>query len=34
LADQRNDVELKKDGRYTGPRIQFNSSETKKDLRW
>lgn len=34
LADQRNDVELKKDGRYVGPRIQFNSSETKKDLRW
>ena len=34
LPDQRNDVECKKDGRYTGPRIQFNTSETRKDLRW
>ncbi len=34
LADQRNDVELRKDGRLVGPRIQFNSSETRKDLRW
>lgn len=34
LDDQRNDVECRKDGRYTGPRIQFNSSETRKDLRW
>ena len=34
LADQRNDVELRKDGRLSGPRIQFNSSETRKDLRW
>lgn len=34
LADQRNDVELKKDGRYIGPRIQFNSLETRKPLLW
>lgn len=34
FTDQRNDVELKKNGRFTGPRIQFNSSETRKDLRW
>ena len=34
LSGQRNDVELKKDGRSTGPRIQFNTSETRKDLRW
>jgi len=34
LDDQRNDVELKKDGKLLGPRIQFNSSETRKDLRW
>jgi hypothetical protein len=34
LPDQRNDVELKKDGKFTGPRIQFNTSETRKDLRW
>lgn len=34
LPDQRNDVELRRDGKLTGPRIQFNSSETKKDLRW
>lgn len=34
LPDQRNDVELKKDGKFLGPRIQFNTSETRKDLRW
>ena len=34
LPDQRNDVELKKDGRLLGPRIQFNTSETRKPLRW
>lgn len=34
LPDQRNDVELKKDGKLLGPRIQFNTSETRKDLRW
>jgi hypothetical protein len=34
LPDQRNDVELRKDGKLTGPRIQFNTSETRKDLRW
>lgn len=34
LPDQRNDVELKKDGKLLGPRIQFNSSETRRDLRW
>lgn len=34
LPDQRNDVELKRDGKLIGPRIQFNASETRKDLRW
>jgi hypothetical protein len=34
LSDQRNDVELKRDGKLLGPRIQFNSSETRKALRW
>lgn len=34
FPDQRNDVELKRDGKWSGPRIQFNSSETRKDLRW
>lgn len=34
LSDQRNDVELRRDGRLVGPRIQFNSSETRRDLRW
>lgn len=34
FADQRNDVELKKDGKLLGPRIQFNTSEIRKDLRW
>jgi len=34
LPDQRNDVELKRDGKLLGPRIQFNTSETRKDLRW
>jgi hypothetical protein len=34
LSDQRNDVELKRDGKLVGPRIQFNSSETRKALRW
>lgn len=31
---QRNDVELKRDGKRLGPRIQFNTSETRKALRW
>ena len=34
LPDQRNDVELKRDGKLLGPRIQFNTSETSKPLRW
>lgn len=34
LDDQRNDVELKRDGKLTGPRIQFNTSEIRKALRW
>jgi hypothetical protein len=34
LSDQRNDVELKRDGKLLGPRIQFNSSEIRKALRW
>jgi hypothetical protein len=34
LPDQRNDVELRKDGKLAGPRIQFNTSETRKELRW
>jgi hypothetical protein len=34
IADQRNDVELKRDGKLLGPRIQFNSLETERDLRW
>jgi hypothetical protein len=34
IADQRNDVELKRDGKLIGPRIQFNSLETERDLRW
>ncbi|MBI2687274.1 MAG: hypothetical protein HYX27_13225 [Acidobacteria bacterium] len=34
IAGQRNDVELKKDGKLLGPRIQFNTSEIRKDLRW
>ena len=34
LPDQRNDVELKKDGNLIGPRIQFNTSETGKALPW
>ncbi|MFN0100572.1 MAG: DUF6702 family protein [Bryobacteraceae bacterium] len=34
LPDQRNDVELKRDGKLLGTRIQFNTSETRKALRW
>lgn len=34
LDDQRNDVELRRDGKLTGPRSQFNTSETKKNLSW
>jgi len=34
LPDQRNDVELRKDGKLVGPRIQFNTSEISKALRW
>jgi len=34
IPDQRNDVELKRDGKLLGPRIQFNTSETRKALRW
>ncbi|MBL8237836.1 MAG: hypothetical protein JNM66_10485 [Bryobacterales bacterium] len=34
LPDQRNDVELRKDGKLLGPRIQFNTSETRKEVRW
>jgi hypothetical protein len=34
LPDQRNDVELKRDGKLLGPRIQFNTSETRKALPW
>ena len=34
LPDQRNDVELKKDGKLIGPRIQFNTSEISKALPW
>ena len=34
FTDQRNDVELRRDGKLLGPRIQFNSSETRKALRW
>ncbi len=34
IAGQRNDVELKRDGKLLGPRIQFNSLETERDLRW
>lgn len=34
IEDQRNDVELKRDGKLTGPRIQFNTSETRKTLPW
>lgn len=34
ISDQRNDVELKRDGKPTGPRIQFNTSEIRKALRW
>lgn len=34
LPDQRNDVELKRDGKLLGPRIQFNTAETRRPLRW
>jgi len=34
LGDRRNELGLKKDGGYTGPRNSFNDLETEKDLRW